>query len=547
VSRLSFEVEDQDLLGRNGRLETKSGIVETPLLFPVINPKVQLLPSREIKQSLRCEAVITNAYLLKKNFGDMPLERGVHALLDFDGVVMTDSGAYQNLLYGRVKISPAEVIHYQEAIGSDIAVILDVPTGWRVSWDYARETVEETLRRGRELFTLKAREDILWVGPVQGGRYIDLIVRSAKAMGELPFDIHALGSPTRIMEQYLFTTLVDMIIAAKTNLPLERPLHLFGAGHPLILPLAVASGCDTFDSAAYAIYARDGRYMTERGTAHLNKLRYFPCSCPLCSRYNPEEVMEMDEEERVRFLEGHNLHVCFSEIRRIKQAIKEGRLWEHLEWKAHGHPALTRALKRLKDYREILEKETPITKKAGLFYFNSIGLNRPEISRYCKRLSERYSTPRNTVVLVLMPQAEGGPYYISAKKQSFLEELNREFGDLNGKVHVCLYKIPFGVVPLELDDVYPLSQYEYVTPPDLETLEYVSNQISTFITQRNYKGAILLLDVKKDQESEYFAENFAKTCRLKGVSCKIQKSENIWGKESLGNLLRDIRDLISRI
>jgi len=81
----------------------------------------------------------------------------------------------------------------------------------------------------------------------------------------------------------------------------------------------------------------------------------------------------------------------------------------------------------------------------------------------------------------------------------------------------------------------------------LETLEYVSNQISTFITQRNYKGAILLLDVKKDQESEYFAENFAKTCRLKGVSCKIQKSENIWGKESLGNLLRDIRDLISRI
>jgi len=78
-------------------------------------------------------------------------------------------------------------------------------------------------------------------------------------------------------------------------------------------------------------------------------------------------------------------------------------------------------------HREILEKETPITKKAGLFYFNSIGLNRPEISRYCKRLSERYSTPRNTVVLVLMPQAEGGPYHISAKKRSFLEELNREF------------------------------------------------------------------------------------------------------------------------
>jgi 7-cyano-7-deazaguanine tRNA-ribosyltransferase len=58
------------------------------------------------------------------------------------------------------------------------------------------------------------------------------------------------------MEQYLFDILVDMIIAAKMNLPPERPLHLFGAGHPFMFALAVALGCDLFDSAAYAIYAR---------------------------------------------------------------------------------------------------------------------------------------------------------------------------------------------------------------------------------------------------------------------------------------------------
>jgi len=49
---MSFEIRDRDLLARIGRLETKSGVIETPLLLPVINPTVQpILPKQYRKNS----------------------------------------------------------------------------------------------------------------------------------------------------------------------------------------------------------------------------------------------------------------------------------------------------------------------------------------------------------------------------------------------------------------------------------------------------------------------------------------------------------------
>ena len=293
---MSFEIKEKDLLGRIGKLKTKSGAVETPLLFPVINPSIQPVSPRKLKSDFGFEAVITNAYILKERFQNLPVEKGLHKFLDFDGVVMTDSGAYQILVYGNVEVSQAEIVDYQERIGSDIATILDIPTGWKVTKDHAEETVTETLKRAKAFFKTKTREDILWVGPVQGGRHLDLVAKSAIAMGKLPFQIHALGSPTEVMESYRFDVLVDMIMTAKMNLPIERPLHLFGAGHPVMFSLAVALGCDLFDSAAYALYARENRYMTENGTWRLSELDYFPCQCPKCTRETPKELAEKTQK-----------------------------------------------------------------------------------------------------------------------------------------------------------------------------------------------------------------------------------------------------------
>jgi len=224
---MSFEIRDRDLLARIGKLETKGGVIETPLLLPVINPNVQLITPRTIKEEFGCRALITNAYIVKKRFEDEAVEKGIHGFLDFDGVVMTDSGAYQILVYGDVEVTSEEIVRYQEDIDADIATILDIPTGWTNSKQQAQRTVNETLKRAKELAKIKTRDDIAWVGPVQGGQHLDLVARSARRIGKLPFQIHALGSPTLVMEQYLFDVLVDMILTAKKNLPLERPLHLF--------------------------------------------------------------------------------------------------------------------------------------------------------------------------------------------------------------------------------------------------------------------------------------------------------------------------------
>ena len=285
---MSFETKDKDLLARIGKLKTKSGTVETPLLFPVINPNIQLVPPRRLKEDFDFEAIITNAYILKKRYQDKPMQQGLHKFIDFDGTIMTDSGAYQILVYGNVEVNQAEIVEYQERIGSDIATILDIPTGWKIDKDQATTTVQETLRRAKDFFKIKTRNDILWVGPIQGGRHLDLVAKSAVEMGKLPFQIHALGSPTEVMENYRFDVLVDMIMTAKMNLPIERPLHLFGAGHTIMFSLAIALGCDSFDSAAYALYARENRYMTENGTWRLSELDYFPCQCPKCMNETPK-------------------------------------------------------------------------------------------------------------------------------------------------------------------------------------------------------------------------------------------------------------------
>ncbi|MCX8150606.1 MAG: tRNA guanosine(15) transglycosylase TgtA [Candidatus Bathyarchaeota archaeon] len=509
---MSFEVKEKDLLARIGKLKTKTATIETPLLFPVINPSIQPIPTRRLKEHFGFEAIITNAYILYKRYKNQPIDQTLHKFLDFNGAIMTDSGAYQILVYGNVAINQAQIVNYQEQISSDIATILDIPTGWHVKKERAKQTVAETIKRAKVFFKQKTRNDILWVGPVQGGKYLDLVAKSAQAMRKLPFPIHALGSPTEVMESYRYDVLVDMIMTAKMNLPPDRPLHLFGAGHPHMMALATALGCDLFDSAAYALYARENRYMTENGTWRLEELSYFPCQCPKCASSNPKAVLELPKKEKEIFLAEHNLHVCVAELKRIKQSIRDGRLWEHVEMRAHAHPTLLSALKRVKDYRDFVEKYSPATKPSGLFFFGAVDLPRPEVVRHEKRLRENYLPPENVKVLLLTPQTRTKPFQKSVEFKKIRQVIARaEQNPSAKKVHVCFYVAPFGVVPIELTEVYPLSQHEAVTPLDQETILHVARQVGDYIKRANYQSVVLIND------SENWNSTIQKACK---AACK---------------------------
>ena len=109
---------------------------------------------------------------------------------------------------------------------------------------------------------------------------------------------------------------------------------------------------------------------------------------------------------------------------------------------------------------DFLEQFSPRAKSSGFFYFDSVGLARPEIVHYRKRLNERYTPPAEAKVLFLVPQTRNKPFH-KAPEMKKIRQLLRMIGeDSAAQVHVCVYAAPFGVIPLELDEVYPLSQHE---------------------------------------------------------------------------------------
>lgn len=482
---MSFEIRRKDLLGRIGILHTKSGTIETPLLLPVVNPNSQIIHPQEIRDLYGFNALITNSYLIWRRYRLEKQVPTVKDLLNFNGIVQTDSGAYQILQYGDVEVQPNEIVKFQERLDSDIAVILDVPTGEEASKTRAKATVDETLKRADDALRVIARKDILWVGPIQGGTYTDLVSYSAREMAKRQFTIHALGSPTPVMEQYRFEVLVDMIMAAKKHLPPDRPLHLFGAGHPMVFALAVALGCDLFDSASYALFARNGRYMSTHGTAKIDELEYFPCNCPACHSNTPERVRKLLIPERERFLAAHNLHSCFQEIETVKQAIVDGRLWELVESRSRNHPSLQRAFQRLLKYSQQLEKETPVSKGKGPFVTTSDSLHRPEVIRHQDRLLKRYRPPERSVLL-LLPETYLKPFQRYRKDFDLLAQTQWR------NVHVCSYNLTYAIVPQELLDVYPLSQTVDALAPVSHARNHVLKRMIDYLSSTHYNRCFIV-------------------------------------------------------
>jgi predicted RNA-binding protein len=83
---------------------------------------------------------------------------------------------------------------------------------------------------------------------------------------------------------------------------------------------------------------------------------------------------------------------------------------------------------------------------------------------------------------------------------------------------VCFYAAPFGVIPLELDEVYPLSQHETATPLDKETMAYVANEIVNYINRTNYKTVILLNDPENWNKTIY--KMCKRVCQQKNIKFK---------------------------
>jgi 7-cyano-7-deazaguanine tRNA-ribosyltransferase len=383
-----FEQRDADGLGRIGELTVpRRGVtVETPALLPVVNPNLQTVDPGRFRTEFGVDLLITNSYIIRGDEGlrERAETEGLHAMLGFDGAIMTDSGSFQLAEYGDIDTTTREILTFQREIGSDIGTPVDVPTPPDVDRERAEAELEDTRRALADAEAVDTGE-MLVNAPIQGSTYPDLRERAARHADGTELDVFPVGAVVPLLNAYRYADAVDVLAAAKRGLGADAPVHLFGAGHPMTFALAVAAGSDLFDSAAYALYARDDRYLTVRGTEQVADLEYLPCSCPVCTSRDAAGLRELPDDERERRLAEHNLHVSLAEVRRIKQAIREGSLFELVETRARGHPALVDGYRALLAHGELLERHDPAAKGA-FFHLSAESADRPEVRRHHDRL-----------------------------------------------------------------------------------------------------------------------------------------------------------------
>jgi 7-cyano-7-deazaguanine tRNA-ribosyltransferase len=490
-----FEISKTDLAGRIGTLYTNHGKIETPAYVPVIHPVKQTIPSKKIRD-IGFDLVITNAYITRNSYGDEAIKKGIHKIIDFDGAIMTDSGGYQVLEYGDVKVSPPEMANFEKGILTDFAIPLDKPTGFGMPIKKAEAYVKHTLDVSKQ--TLENSEDNgqIWIGPIQGGEHFDLVAKSTKSLVKIGFQMLALGSPVEFMESYEYRLLAQMIVAAKKQMPHSIPLHLFGAGHPLTIPFAIALGCDTFDSASYMLYAKQSRYITDDGTRYLSDITVFPCNCEICSKYSPGELRNLDEVDRINELAIHNLYAIKLEVDKVKQAIHEGRLWEYVIKKARAHPKLFEMIEVMTENYEFLGLSTPKFKEKAIFLYSKEDQYRPEVQSY-HNIVRKFKSKKKK--LLITKESSTKPGYLSNQYVG----LKRKFKDLDS-MQVCQYNPILGLIPIEISDIFPAAHHETVRinfePKEFPTFEKTWND---FFSNNKF------LEIHYDKQDE-FLKHFVK-------------------------------------
>jgi 7-cyano-7-deazaguanine tRNA-ribosyltransferase len=462
-----FELLERDGLARLGRLATPHGPIETPALLPVVHPDParQPISPRDIRRRFGLGAVITSSYIAWRTpaLRERAEAGGIHGLLDFDGPVMTDSGAFQQHAYGHVEVEPAEILNFQRRIGSDIATVLDVFVEPDASYEAAAQGIATTTERAR---SARALTTGLLAVPVQGGLHPELRARSAQEASAIG-DVLAVGGVVPLLEQYRFSALATVLTAARPALAPERAVHLFGTGHPAAFAFAALFGVDLFDSSSYHKFARRGSLMFPDGTVPIDSLREPICRCGLCQERPLTEVARLPADERERRVAEHNLLVCASEVALVRQAIRDGTLWELAERRATAHPGLLAGLRAAVRGARVFLSTEPESRRSFRVVGATSGL-RPGVIRFLARVARWKDGKPAARSIPWRPLVPSALRTVPAR--------SRDGAELHYDVAT-----PLGAVPLELTELYPVGCYvgpeEFDErprpsgPPDLDGVE----------------------------------------------------------------------------
>jgi queuine tRNA-ribosyltransferase len=233
-----------------------------------------------------------------------------------------------------IRMRPEDAMEVQRVLRSDVAMAFDECTGYPVTFEHARESMQRSMRWALRSFDHYYRDEPPGhlFGIVQGGMYEPLRLESIEALSRRAFPGYAIGGLAvgegeeerlRILE------------AVEPHLPADRPRYLMGVGYPQDIVAAVARGVDMFDCVMPTRHARNGHLFTAAGVINIRNAVHQrdtgpvdpTCSCSTCQRYSRAYLRHLDRCKEilgVRLATLHNVHFYLSLMREIRAAIEAG-------------------------------------------------------------------------------------------------------------------------------------------------------------------------------------------------------------------------------
>lgn len=344
-----FTQHKTDGMARLSTFQTPHGAIEMPAFAPVGTlANVKTLEPRDLQES-GCELILSNTYHLYLRPGHRLIAEfgGLHQFMGWHGPILTDSGGFQvfslahqrqldedgvtfrsHIDGSRHRFTPELVIEIEQALGPDIAMVLD-ECAEPLNYDYIIQALARTHRWAERCKTAHTRPDQALFGIVQGGIFPDLRQASAQFLTALDFTGYAIGGlAVGETKEQMYATLDETCPA----LPLHKPRYLMGVGAPEDIVEAVYRGVDMFDCVLPTRIARNGALLTLDGRVNIRNAQYAEdprpvqedCTCYTCrtfSRAYLRHLYKAGEITGLRLGTIHNVHFMLEFMRQIRTAI----------------------------------------------------------------------------------------------------------------------------------------------------------------------------------------------------------------------------------
>jgi queuine tRNA-ribosyltransferase len=306
--RFQLHQVDRATGARASTFHTPHGAVEMPAFMPVgTQGTVKGITVDQLRET-GARMLLGNTYHLALRPGETIVKQlgGLHAFSGWSGPILTDSGGFQlfslaqmtkvtesgatfrSHIDGRLlELSPERAIAIQEALGSDVAMVLDHVVALPADHDTVADAMQRTVRWARRSRQCAIRSDQALFGIVQGGLDQELRARCAQELTELDFAGYAVGGLS------VGETPAEMYAVLDATVPLlpqDRPRYLMGVGTPTDLLEAIGRGIDLFDCVMPTRNGRNAMAFTDAGSLRLRNLSLASdprpleesCPCPAC-------------------------------------------------------------------------------------------------------------------------------------------------------------------------------------------------------------------------------------------------------------------------